>query len=56
MGGDHGLQRAQDLLDSLQELRLVGILGLGLSQNSLDVLIHDDIPPTLYFCGDLLKN
>ena len=56
VGGDHGLQRAQDLLDSLQELRLVGILGLGLSQNSLDVLIHDDIPPTLYFCGDLLKN
>ena len=56
MGGDHGLQRAQDLLNSLQELRLVGILGLGLSQNSLDVLIHDDIPPTLYFCGDLLKN
>ena len=49
MGVDHGLQGAEDLLDGLQELGLVGILRLGLGQNSLDVLVHDDIPPIMYF-------
>ena len=48
---DNGLQRAQDLFHSLQELRLVGVLRLGVGQNSLNVLVHRYIPPTINFCG-----
>ena len=53
---DNGLQRAQDLFHSLQELRLVGVLRLGVGQNSLNVLVHRYIPPTIKICGLYLEN
>ena len=56
MGVDDGLQGAQDLFHSLQELRLIGILSLGLSQNLLNVLVHCYIPPTIKFCGLNFEN
>ena len=45
MGVDDGLQRGENLLHGLQELGLVGVLGLGGVQDSLDVLVHNSIPP-----------
>ena len=41
MGLDDGGQRGQDLFHSLQELGLVGVLGLGGFQNSIKILAHD---------------
>ena len=40
VGVDHGLQRRQNLLHGLQELRLAGILLTALFQNSVDILAH----------------
>ena len=42
---DDGLQAAQNFFDSLQELRLLSILGLGLGQHALNVLVHCFLPP-----------
>ncbi len=47
VGVDDGFQRGQDLLHGLQELGLVGVLGLGRVQDSLDVLVHNSIPPNI---------
>ena len=49
VGVDDGLQRGQDLLNGLQKLGLVGVLGLGGLNDALNVLVHCFVPPKSFF-------
>ena len=55
MSIDDGGQRGQDLFDSLQELGLGSVLGLGLGENALNVLVHWTFPPKNIFGENKLR-
>ena len=46
VGSDQGLNREENLFNSLQEQLLVRILGLGLGENSLNISVHWKQPPS----------
>ena len=46
MGIDQRLNREKDFLDGLQKQLFVGVLGTGLFQNALNILIHGKQPPS----------